>query len=871
MKRLVNILILLAVFSVTAKASHITGGEMYYTFIGINNGLYQYSVTLKLFQRCNSGRQFPNPAIVSIFDKTSNSRYTDVSVTISNQQNISISNPDPCITNPPVVCYDVAYYVFTISLPASANGYVMASQVNYRIAGINNLTPGYNNVGATYTADIPGNFSGSRAPENNSAAFIGSDLVVVCANNDFTYSFAAQDADGDELRYSFCEAYASTSPGGGQAVPTNPPPFPPVGYNSPGFDAGYPLGTTVQINPSTGLISGVAPGIGTYVITVCVQEVKGGVVVATQRKDLQISIADCNIASASLLPEYLLCKNTQTISLTNQSSSPLIISSDWEFIDNTSTVIFASTGPSVTYTFPAIGVYTVKLVINRNQPCTDSTTAIVRVFPGFIPDFNSTGICITKPTFFFDGTTSVHGTPNSWKWDFGEGASSADISSLQNPTYTYPSLGIKTVQLIATDTRGCRDTVTKAITIIDKPPITLAFKDTLICKNDNLTLQASGSGIFSWTPLINIINPNTATPTVSPVITTTYHVLLDDNGCLNRDSVRVRVVDFVTLQEMADTIICRNDTIQLRVISDALQYAWTPAAQFIDPTVQNPFAITNNISTNYQVTAIIGGCSATKNILVTTVPYPVVNAGEDFAICYNTSGQLNGSTDGSSWRWSPANLLNNAALLNPITYPPRTTNYVLSVFDTKGCPKPGRDTVKITVYPKMNVSAGRDTAVVINQPLQLTATGGVAYRWSPPDNLSATNIPNPLALFTSLTENIRYKVVVFSDEGCRDSAFINVKIYKTRPTVFVPTAFTPNNDGKNDLLRPIAVGIKNIDYFNIYNRWGQLLFSTRINGHGWDGKIKGLLQGTGTFVWTVKATDYTGAAYFQKGVSTLIR
>jgi gliding motility-associated-like protein len=171
----------------------------------------------------------------------------------------------------------------------------------------------------------------------------------------------------------------------------------------------------------------------------------------------------------------------------------------------------------------------------------------------------------------------------------------------------------------------------------------------------------------------------------------------------------------------------------------------------------------------------------------------------------------------------------------------------------------------------MNVSAGRDTAVVINQPLQLIATGGVGYRWSPPDNLSATNIPNPVALFTSLTENIRYKVVVFSDEGCRDSAFINVKIYKTRPTVFVPTAFTPNNDGKNDLLRPIAVGIKNIDYFNIYNRWGQLLFSTRINGHGWDGKIKGLLQGTGTFVWTVKATDYRGAAYFQKGVSTLIR
>ena len=65
--------------------------------------------------------------------------------------------------------------------------------------------------------------------------------------------------------------------------------------------------------------------------------------------------------------------------------------------------------------------------------------------------------------------------------------------------------------------------------------------------------------------------------------------------------------------------------------------------------------------------------------------------------------------------------------------------------------------------------------------------------------------------------------------------------------------------------------MKNIDYFNVYNRWGQLLFSTQVNGQGWDGKINGQLQATGTFVWSVKATDYTGKAYFQKGVATLIR
>lgn len=95
--------------------------------------------------------------------------------------------------------------------------------------------------------------------------------------------------------------------------------------------------------------------------------------------------------------------------------------------------------------------------------------------------------------------------------------------------------------------------------------------------------------------------------------------------------------------------------------------------------------------------------------------------------------------------------------------------------------------------------------------------------------------------------------------------------FKTGPTVFVPTAFTPNGDGLNDLLRPIGAGIREIEYFGIYNRWGQLLFSTRQNGKGWDGRMNGTLQASGTYVWQVQAVDYLGKPYFQKGVFTLVR
>ncbi len=855
--------------SIALKASHITGGEMFYTFAGFSNGTYKYNVTLKLYQRCESGREFPNPTIVSLFDKTTGRRLDDISVLISSEQNINISNPDPCISNPPTVCYDIAYYNFTISVPSTLDGYVLASQINYRINGINNLTPGSNNVGATYTAEIPGNRPLTTAPENNSAKFVGSDLVVVCANNQFTYSFKAFDQDGDDLRYSFCGAYASTGTGGGTS-PTNPPPFPKVPYAST-YSEFTPLGQGVQVNPTTGLLTGIAPPNGIYVVTVCVEELRNGNVIARQRKDIQINIADCNVANATLLPEYFLCRNTQTINIANQSTSPLINTTDWDFTDNTNTVIYSTTGPSATYTFPAIGIYKVKLVINRGQPCSDSTTSLIRVFPGFFPDFDVLGRCISKPTFFIDKTTSVYGRANSWKWDFGELTTVTDNSNLQNPTYTYPTIGIKNIMLIATDTRGCRDTVIKAIEVAEKPPLNLSFKDTLICINDRLTLQANGSGIYSWTPLQNIINPTTATPTVSPLTTTTYYVDIDDNGCQNKDSVKVNVVNFVTLQAMADTIVCRGDLTQLSVNSDGLQYAWSPASETIDPFVKNPIVKTNNSLTNFQVTAVIGGCSATDNIIVSSVPYPVVSAGLDFAICYNAAAQLKGTTDGSSWQWSPANMLDNPVSLTPISYPTISTNFVLTAFDTKGCPKPSTDTVLVTVLPKLTVSAGNDTAVVVNQPLQLQALGGVNHEWFPSTFLSAADIANPVAIFPNPSSGLLYKMIAFSPEGCKDSAFITIKVFKSSPIVFVPTAFTPNNDGRNDLLRPISAGIVNIEYFSIYNRWGQLVFYTKTNGNGWDGKVNGVLQNSGTFVWMVKAIDYTGKTYFQKGTTTLIK
>lgn len=870
MKKIVACWVLLMGFLSAVRADHITGGEMSYTLVGVSNGVYHYRVVAKLFMDCYSGRQLPNPAIFGVFNKATGQRMTDISVSMSHQQNLSLANADPCITNPPRVCYEIGHYTFDVKVPAAELGYIITIQVIYRVNGIANLIPGYGNVGATYTAEIPGTAAQPNGPQNNSAKFIGSDLVVICANNNFNYNFGAQDPDGDELRYSFCEAYQGGNGGGfGTNTSPSPPPYSSVPYHYD-YGSGSPLGLSVKIDPNTGMITGIAPREGIYVVTVCVEEIRNGVVIAVQRKDLQIRITDCTIAAASIQPEYMLCKDSKTIHLINNSQSPLITSYYWELFDAEGSILFTSTNSTATYTFADTGTYNVKLVINRNGQCSDSAYSVARVYPGFRPDFTYNGICYTKPSVFTDATTSEYGNVNSWRWDFGEIGITTDISDEQNPTYTYPTMGNKNVRLIVTNSLGCRDTTVKTLPVVDKPPLTVRFRDTLICTPDNVQLEAIGNGTFSWTPGENIADAETATPTVAPTTTTTYVVMLDDNGCINFDSVRVRVVDHVTLQAMSDTVICQGDTIRLRLESDGLRYAWSPAAQVLDPQSAYPLVVTHE-NTAYQVTASIGSCTATDEVVVTSIPYPVANAGPDTIICHDTYAQLHGSTDGSSYGWIASPTLSNLSILDPVAKPVETSTYVLYAYDVRGCPKPGYDTVLVEVMADINPWAGRDTAVVVGQLLQLQATGGVKYEWWPEAGLSDPHIPNPTITFYEPLVAVNYKVKVFNEAGCVDSTYKKVKVFATLPSIFVPNAFTPNGDGRNDVLRPIAAGMERIELFQVFNRWGQMVFSSNSTHHGWDGTVGGKLQASGAYVWVVKAVDYTGQPYVQRGTVVLIR
>jgi len=866
MKRLLAI-VLLVLLVQAALARHIKGGEISYQYVGPgNNGSDRFILTLRLFLDCAAaGAQLDNEVNIAIYRNGANTAVNGSPFTLplTGDVFINLSSPNPCIQNPSPVCYRLRTYSIQVDLPKSSLGYTAIFQRCCRIDGINNLNPNAS-IGSSYVTEIHGSDAIIHG-SNSSPLYVVKDTVLICQNRPFQLDFGAFDPDGDSLSYQFCDAYAcpATPP-----VIVNPPPPSSVGFvgYAAGFSGTHPLGPSVTINPASGLISGVAPAGGNYVVCVCVTEWRNGVRLTTHRKDFNVQIDDkCDFASALLNASYVNCENfTQTFK-NEAPPSPLIHTYTWDFgvpgrTDDT------SKQASPTFTFPDTGTYKVKLIINKGEDCPDSATTLMKVYPGFHPGFMHSGACKDFAFQFTDTTRTTYGTVTGWRWNFGDETTAADSSVLPNPSWKYTNAGTKQVIFIVGNTKGCLDTVIKDIIVYDKPPITLPFRDTLICSIDTLQLFAEGLGNFTWQPGYNIIAPTTASPFVYPKVTTKYYVTLNDRGCVNTDSVRVRVVDFVTLKAKPDSTICLTDAVTLQATGDGLKFKWTPANTLDDPNKRNPIA-TPPANATYSVIASIGKCNAVDKVTIRTIPYPIAKAGRDTTICYEDTAQLHASMVASRFSWSPTNTLQDFNTLNPIAFPLKTTQYVLTVTDTLGCPKPTKDTMLLTVRPKILAFAGRDTSIVIGQPLQLNASGAEFFKWTPPIGLNRTDIANPVAL---LNENITFVLKAYTEEGCFAMDTMTVKVFKTAPDIFVPNAFTPNRES-NPVFRPIPVGISKLKYFRIFNRWGQLVFSTTQSGKGWDGMVSGKVQNAGTYAWMVEGIDYTGKTVTEKGTMVLIR
>lgn len=357
--------------------------------------------------------------------------------------------------------------------------------------------------------------------------------------------------------------------------------------------------------------------------------------------------------------------------------------------------------------------------------------------------------------------------------------------------------------------------------------------------------------------------------------------ILGNNGCLSDTFRRQVIVGSNPIVKFAydPPLICENALVSF-IDSSNVQFGtidrwtWNLVGNSINNTAQpfylHQFASIGNFEMQLSVQTKEGCISgpASKTFAVNAAPKISMDVNDACVkdIVSFTGTQLSGGAAVSTWYW---NLGDGSSSNN------NNVQHVYNkggVYDIKlvataasGCKS---DTLEeqVTIYAT-KAFAGRDTVVATNQPFQLGGSGGIFYRWSPGSGLSDPDIARPIA---TLQSNMQYVLTAYTPLGCATTDTINIKAIKG-PAIYVPNAFSPNNDGRNDRFRFIPVGIREVLYFRIYNRYGQLVFSSNNTEPGWDGNVNGKQQPAGTYVWMVSGYDFNGDIHTKRGTVVLVR
>jgi len=271
---------------------------------------------------------------------------------------------------------------------------------------------------------------------------------------------------------------------------------------------------------------------------------------------------------------------------------------------------------------------------------------------------------------------------------------------------------------------------------------------------------------------------------------------------------------------------------------------------------------------SHSVTLIVTYTSGKKDTLqymVTTNVAPVKASG-DTVICVGSSAQLY-ATGVKNYNWIPATTLNNDNISDPVATPMLTTVYVVTGTDDNGCISIDSVIVKVESLPVVTANIDSNSTRCQSNRVRLKTTGADKYIWHPGVYCNDSTIYNPIV--TVIDSAITFYVKGTSAQGCIDSA--SVTIYQNKQAeIFIPSGFSPNKDGSNDVLYVRATNISNIT-FTVYNRWGQKVFETNDLSTGWDGNFNGSPQPIESYAYVAKITTIDKCEITRTGSITLLR
>lgn len=461
---------------------------------------------------------------------------------------------------------------------------------------------------------------------------------------------------------------------------------------------------------------------------------------------------------------------------------------------------------------------------------------------------------------------------------------------------------------------GCINAASATITVNPLPVIAISG-NTRVCFGNSTTLNASGGSMYGWSPATGLSSATGVSVIANPLSTTVYTVTgTDVNSCTNAASVTIDVDSMSLTAPLINTVQpgCTTATGSITInapVANAYQYSidgmnYQPSNFFpnltggsYSVTVRNGYGCTSSpvvidivsitspliqsIDTaaceslmyngiTYTTSAIINdtlknqsGCdSVVRTINIQINPRPQLNVSADHIICSGSSTTLTASAFNVFVQWLGFGAGNSITVTPGIT-----TTYAAVATSANGCSDTAFTTVTVSDF-YLTLFASPNS-VISGMTSSLFTTANSSYQiigWKP-----ATIFHNQFASSQSLItdSSLLITVVARSNSGCIDSASVIITVNPLND-LFIPNAFTPNGDGKNDVFRVLGEKIQKFD-MKIYNRWGQLIFSSNERLKGWDGNFAGKHQPTGNYVYVLKATLQNGNTINKKGTILLIK
>lgn len=551
----------------------------------------------------------------------------------------------------------------------------------------------------------------------------------------------------------------------------------------------------------------------------------------------------------------------------------------WDYGDGTP--VQPSTDNEVTHTYPLTGTYRPNVILTSPEGCPFTLKApdpviVDAAYAKF--SFDRPFRCIADRTVqFTNQSTSAFG-PRTFKWLFGDNQQSTD----ENPVHTYSAPGKYEVTLIVFSKYGCSDTIVSDPIVIFNAPVVKIIGETEKCEKKQVNYVANivsedlvtdyiwkiDQTIVSRQPNFTHTFNNAGTYNLSLTVKTKY-------GCEETtvESVVIRPLP-VPAPTPKDTTVCIGSQVPLQAY-DGVQYNWWPGQWMSGGNTDHPVVTPlQNIKYYVKVTNQYG-CEQLDSVQMHIDEKVNLQHSKDVIICKGERTRLSASGNTNDFVWSPPTGLNNPNIASPMASPLQTTIYEVTGYSHNTCPnETGK--IKVTVGEIPTVNLGPDLSVdagkeVILKPI--VSSDVVNYNWQPATGLSCTTCPSPRFI---ADKDITYLLKVRTQYNCEASDAVQIKVTCGNGAVYIPNAFTPNNDGKNDRFNIRGYGIQKVKSFRIYNRYGQQVFIRENFQHtdtnaGWDGRFNGQIVPGGAYVYIAEVICNEGKRVVLKGTLVLVR